>query len=321
MKALFATALVATISLFAQPATAQAGIRDPASCDRACLGTMLDGFLEAVIARDPGQAPLAIGFRQTQNSRLTLTDAGVWQTLTALGPLQRRYFDPVTGNAVYFGLTTVDGRPAVTSLRLQIADRAITEAEWHVAQEGDPGIYGEGSEVVFNIDRLIADPPPERVVPHDERIARDRLVAVVNSYFDGIVAENGRAVIAHGGCTRYENGFPAFGGPLRAGQEHDGFEGRQDCTSGYPTLGGLVAARRYPLVDEEAQVVLASAVFVRKPGDDRRRNHFMEVFGVDGGRIRSVHAAMFYAGPDQPLPNWPPYEGNFPQIVNPDPTR
>ena len=326
MKALLAAALAASLGLSAQPVSAQAGpaqsaIEQAEPCDRACLGTMLQGFLDAVIAQDPAQARLAIGFRQTQNSRITLTDAGVWRTLTALGPVERRYFDPVTGNAAFFGLTTVDGRPAVTSLRLQIADRTVTEAEWHVAQQGDPGITGEGSQVLFNADRLAADPPPERVVPQDQRLPRDRLVAVVNSYFDGIVAENGRAVIAHGGCVRYENGFPAFGGPLRAGQEHDGFAGRQDCTSGYPTLGGLVAARRYPLVDEEAQVVLASAVFVRKPGDARRRNHFMEVFGVDDGRIRSVHAAMFYAPPQQPLPNWAPYDGNFPQIVNPAPTR
>jgi len=316
MKILLAAALAATLGLSASPASAQT-----APCDRACLDTTLQGFLDAVIARDSARAPLAVGFRQTQNSRLTMTDAGVWTTLTALGPLQRRYFDPVTGNAAFFGTATVDGRPAVASLRLRIVDRQITEAEWHVAQDGDPGIYGEGSEVVFDLARLIADPPPERVVAQDQRLPRDRLVAVVNSYFDGIVAENGRAVIAHGGCTRYENGFPAFGGLLQPGNEHDGFDGKQDCTSGYPTLGGLVTARRYPLVDEEAQVVLASAVFVRKPGDKRRRNHFMEVFGVDGGRIRSVHAAMFYAAPDQPLPNWPPYDGNFPQIVNPEPTR
>ena len=294
---------------------------EPASCDRACLRGTLDSFLAAVVAKDPARAPLAHGFRQTQNSKLTLTDAGVWKTLTALGPLQRRYFDPVTGNAAFFGVVTDDGRPAVASVRLRIEGRKITEGEWHIAHKGDPGIYGEGSEVVFDVAKLIANPPPERVVPAGQRLPRETLVAVVNSYFDGIVAENGRAVLAHGGCTRFENGFPAFGGPLKPGQEADGFAGKQDCTSGYPTLGGLVPARRYPLVDEEAQVVLASAVFVRKAGDPRRRNHFMEVFGLDGGRIRSVHAAMFYAAPDQPLPNWPPYDGNFPLIANPSPTK
>jgi hypothetical protein len=308
----FLAALVAPVSF----AHAQ-----PASCDRTCLSSTLGSFLDAVIAKDPARAPLAIGFRQTQNARLTLTDAGVWKTLTALGPLQRRYFDPVTGNAAFFGVVTDNGQQAVASLRLRIADRKIVEGEWHIAHKGDPGIYGQGSEVVFNIERLLADPPPERVVPRDQRLPRNTLVAIVNSYFDGIVAENGRAVLAHGGCTRYENGFPAFGGPLKSGQESDGFQGKQDCTSGYPTLGGLVSARRYPLVDEEAQIVLASAVFVRKAGDTRRRNHFMEVFGVDGGRIRSVHAAMFYAAPDQPLPNWPPYDGNFPLIANPSPTK
>jgi len=218
-------------------------------------------------------------------------------------------------------VVTDNGTQAIASVRLRIENRRITEGEWHIAHKGDPGIYGDGSQVVFDAQKLIANPPPARVVPKGERQPRDILVAIVNSYFDGIVAENGRAVLAHGGCSRYENGFPAFGGPLKPGQEKDGFEGRQDCTSGYPTLGGLVSARRYLLVDEEAQIVLASAVFVRKPGDKRRRNHFMEVFGVDGGRIRSVHAAMFYAAPDQPLPNWPPYDGNFPLIANPSPTK
>ncbi|HWK41996.1 MAG TPA: hypothetical protein VNR60_08690 [Croceibacterium sp.] len=316
IKLLPIAALFAAVTLPAQPVFAE-----PAPCDRACLAATLDSFLEAVVVQDPSRAPLAIGFRQTQNAKLTLTDAGVWRTLTGLGPMQRRYFDPVTGNALFFGIVTDKGQQAVASLRLRIVDRKITEGEWHIAHKGDPGIYGEDSEVVFDLARLIAEPPPERTVPANERLSRDTLVAITNSYFDGIVAENGRAVIAHGGCTRYENGFPAFGGPLEPGKEHDGFEGKQDCTSGYPTLGGLVAARRYPLVDEEAQVVIASAVFVRRAGDNRRRNNFMEVFGIDHGRIRSVHAAMFYAAPDQPLPNWPPYEGNFPLIVNPSPTR
>jgi len=321
MKLAHVSVLFAALVAPAQITHAQPPQAQPAACDRACLRTTLDSFLGAVVAKDPARAPLAHGFRQTQNAKLTLTDAGVWKTLTALGPLQRRYFDPVTGNALFFGVVTDNGQQAVTSVRIRVENREITEGEWHIAHKGDPGIYGEGTEVVFDAARLIANPPPERVVANDQRLSRRALVATVNSYFDGIVAENGRAVLAHGGCGRYENGFPAFGGPLKPGEESDGFEGKQDCTSGYKTLGGLVLARRYLLVDEEAQVVVASAVFVRKAGDKRRRNHFMEVFGIDGGRIRSVHAAMFYAAPDQPLPNWPPYDGNFPLIANPSPTK
>ena len=290
-------------------------------CDRICLDGKLDAYLGAIMGNEPDQAPLAAGFRQTENSVVTPVGSGVWGSLTALGSLQRRYFDPQTGGAAFFGTVTDGGEDAIASLRLRVQHGQITEGEWHIAHEGDPGITGEGSEVVFNIAELIANPPPQRVVPDQNRLPRDRLIAVVNSYFDGIVAKNGRMVIAHGGCTRFENGFPAFGGPIRGDDPNDGFQGRQDCTSGYATLGGLVAARRYPMVDEQAQVVLASAVFDREPGDERRRNHFMEVFGVDDGRIRSVHAAMFYAPPEQPLPNWTPfYDGNFPQIVNPAPT-
>ena len=296
--------------------------QQPAACDRACLDGMLDRFLDAVVAKDPARAPLAIGFRQTQNSVLTPAGSGAWQTLSAIGPSPRRYFDPVTGNAVFFGTVTDGGERAVASVRVRVENGAITEAEWHIAHRGDPGISGEGSDVLFDADKLIASPPPQRVVPPAERLPRDALVRIVNSYFDGLVAGSGRTVLAHGGCSRFENGFEVTGGPIRSGDPTDGFEGLGDCTSGYASLAvALVAARRYLLVDEEAQAVVMSAIFIRKPGDARRRNHFMEVFGIDGGRIRSVHAAMFYAPPDRPLPNWPPYEGNFPLVPNPQPTR
>src|SRR5687768_16980352 len=74
----------------------------PATCDRACMGEMLNQFIQAVLAKDPTRAPLAIGFRQTQNSVLTPAGSGVWQTVTAVGQAQRRYFDPVSGNAAFF---------------------------------------------------------------------------------------------------------------------------------------------------------------------------------------------------------------------------
>jgi hypothetical protein len=314
---------LALIAALATPAIASAAApSSPRTCDRTCLATMLDRFLGAVIAHDPTRAPLAIGFRQTQNSVLTPAGAGAWRTITAMGPVQRRYFDPVTGNAEFFGLVTDNGQPAILSIRLHVANAQITESEWHIAHKGDPGISGKGSDVLFDPDTLTANPPPQRVVPRTQRLPRETLTAIVDSYFDALTAGSGRTALAHPGCQRFENGFAVFGHPIRSGDPNDGYRGLSDCTSGYKGLSvATVAARRYLAIDEEAQVVIVSAVFVRKAGDARRRLHFMEMFGIDGGRIRSVHAAMFYPDPDLPVPNWPPYDGNFPLVVNSAPTK
>jgi hypothetical protein len=37
-----------------------------------------------------------------------------------------------------------------------------------------------------------------------------------------------------------------------------------------------------------------------------------ELVYIDDAKIREIHAAMFYPAPKQPVPNWPPYDGNFP---------
>ena len=56
----------------------------------------------------------------------------------------------------------------------------------------------------------------------------------------------------------------------------------------------MVVARRIPLVDEEAQVVLAYAVFIRRPGSPTPRNVFSEWFVIDEAKIRTIYTAMFY---------------------------
>ena len=76
--------------------------------------------------------------------------------------------------------------------------------------------------------------------------------------------------------------------------------------------GQMVVARRTPLVDEEAQVVLAYAVFIRRPGSPTPRNVFSEWFVIDEAKIRTIYTAMFYPPPELAVPNWPPYDGNWP---------
>jgi len=82
----------------------------------------------------------------------------------------------------------------------------------------------------------------------------------------------------------------------------------------------MVVARRLPLVDEEAQVTLAMAVFIRRPGSPTPRNVFSEWFVIDEGKIRYLWAAMFYPPPTLAVPNWPPYDGNFPLAAGIVPT-
>ena len=92
-------------------------------CDRACLRTMLDQYLNAVIKHDPAAAPLFLGFRQTENATVAKLGTGLWKTATALGQVQRRYFDAVSGQAGYFGLIEESGNPAIVTLRLKVENR------------------------------------------------------------------------------------------------------------------------------------------------------------------------------------------------------
>jgi hypothetical protein len=57
---------------------------------------------------------------------------------------------------------------------------------------------------------------------------------------------------------------------------------------------------------------LGMAVFIRRPGSPVPRNAFSEWFWIEDGKIRDIWTAMFYPGPERPVPNWPPFDGSFP---------
>lgn len=205
------------------PDTTQAG------CDRTCLESMLDSYLDAVIATDPASAPLVVGFRQTENAINVAPGSGMWQSVTALGNVQRKYFDPVTGQAGYFGTVMEGDQTAIVTVRLRVQDNALTEAEWYIARADDPGMNGPRQPGrppanLHNPEYLEQNPPPQRIVPAAERVDRHTLSRIVDSYFDAITSHDGSVALTHKGCGRAENGTPAPGGdflppaPPRAGQ-------------------------------------------------------------------------------------------------------
>jgi len=293
-----------------------------ANCDRTCLRSVLDQYLSAVVKHDPTAAPLVVGFRQTENAINVPPGGGAWKTVTALGKMQRRYVDEVSGQAGYYGLIEEGDSVALATVRLRIDNRKVVEAEWYLARANDPGLNGPRQPGrppanLLNPDYLIANPPPERVVPKAQRLSRDELVAVVNSYFDAITSHDGSIALTHPGCGRAENGSPAPAGrflpPLPTATAPPAGAATNDCVSGLANFNlSMVVARRIPLVDQEAQMVLGMAVFIRRPGSPTPRNVFSEWFNVEGGRIRTIYTAMFYPEPERAVPNWPPFDGNWP---------
>ena len=288
------------------------------TCDRDCLEERLDQYLNAITHNDPAIAPLAIGFRQTENAVVKKIGDGMWASATGLGEVQRRFLDPVTGQAAYFGFLKEGENTAVVVARILVEADQITEAEWYIGRQGDPGTYGPasvegGGNNLYDLEYLTNNPPPERVVPVNQRLDRAALIRITNSYFDGITSHDGSIIQAHPGCLRVENGFRTTQRPFPDSWQNPHNKDVTDCTDGMTTFGiSLVSNRRYVLVDEQAQLVMGLAVFMREPGHKRRRNSFAELFFIDEGRISKIYAAMFYPAPGQPLPNWPPYHGNFP---------
>jgi hypothetical protein len=281
-----------------------------AGCDRACLKTTLDQYLNAVVQHNPSAAPLSVGYRETENAMVRRPGSGLWKSAKELGKVQRRYFDAESGQAGYFGTLEEDSGTDIVTVRLKVDDRKISEAEWYVSRKGDAGIgvsAGAQANAAFHDpDYLTAHPPAERVVPKSERLSRADMVAITNSYFDGLTAHDGTLIIAHPGCIRLENGVATTQRKLPSGE-------LTDCTSnGAMANIFAVTARRVPLVDEEAGVALGLGVFERKPGVAMRRNLFSEWFVIEQGKIRAIYSAMMYPEQEAMAPNWPPFDGNWP---------
>ena len=292
-------------------------------CDRACMRGVLDQYLDAVFRHDATRAPLAANARATENAAPLANGAGVWRSVTGYGPVQRRYFDVPEGQAAYFGILNEGASPTVVSLRLKISSRRVTEAEWTIARKDAGGL--------FSIEGLIAVPPrPDDVLPAGQRTSRAQLISLANAYFDGVEQHDGSRVPKIDGCERVENGVkvthrprstplgaipgtapapapaavPAANTPGAAQEEISG-----DCTAGleiFKTSIAKAAHRRFPVVDEEAGVVMGTTIFHRPPGHTMKRNLLTEYFYGQEGKIAAIYAAMYYLDPAAPdNPGWP----------------
>jgi hypothetical protein len=289
-------------------AATSAGATD---CNRDCLEQHLNTYLKAITSHKPEAGNLWVGFRQTENSVVIPEGQGAWSSVTGLGSVQRHYFDPVQSQAGYYGTVSLGDEEAVVAIRVKVQWNQVTEAEWFIARKSDGGMTGEAGKTPFNLETLRSSLPAQRIVPQGDRLQREALQAVVNTYFDGITSHNGLIVKGHPGCSRYENGFPTFNSPMKPINDI-GNDGKTDCRTQADFGVAIVAVRNFYVIDEVSQTVMVSGLFRRDANSPKRRNAFTEVFHLDHGKIRDIHAALYYPPDERPIPNWPPYDGLYP---------
>jgi hypothetical protein len=194
--------MVATV--LAAPAGA-AYAADGPSCDRTCLDKILDGYLAAVVAHDPGRAPLAPDVKFVENVVRMKPGEGLWKTASEAPTTFKIYVpDPVSGQVGFMGVMKEEGKPIQVGLRLKVENGEIVEAEHLVVHQLPEA----------NLANLQA-PRPAFVTPVKpaERMPRGQMLKVALSYYDALVNGDGSATPFADDCVRHENGMQTTGNP------------------------------------------------------------------------------------------------------------
>lgn len=282
-------ALMVAVALIASWPTRAATDSDSGDCDRACLRQTLDTYLAAVFRHDPGSAPLTADHVATLNTVEVHKGEGFWKNVTGYGEVQNRWLDAHNQSAAYFGLIKQDGKDHLASVRIKVQGRQVAEAEWLLAT---PPADGSSGALSFDPEALVKHAPPQAALLPSERSSRFMLISLANDYFQSVKDHDGSWIPQDPGCKQTSG--PIASAPRHADICHDHFEVFKGVTKD-------LALRRFPVVDEEAGVVLGVAIFQRYRGVPRQDNLVHEYFSIRHDTIQDIWTSMYYLPMGAPL--------------------
>lgn len=239
------------------------------SLDRAGLGKILNGYLDALIARDPSSIKVAPNLKCTENAEIIALGEGLWRSASKLRTGTRLDFiDPVNGQAGSQLVIEESGKPCIVQIRLKVVAGLITEVESVAIHEGDLKYFdAEGMKPV---------PVFHEIIPPSQRMSREKLVETVKLYINllkvGSFKECGTRL--HRNMVRWENGVVT-----------SDYE-RLSTREGGPKRAAIPA--RFPIIDEEYGLVYAPLEF----GLAERTLCPFELFKIMNDEIVMLHIVI-----------------------------
>jgi len=310
-----AAVVSASLAFGAAPPTARIGAGVVPPCDRACMTGIVDRYLAALVRHDPAGLPLNRDVKFTENTaRLKVGSEGLWVGASELPTGFRIYaVDVGAGQVGFYGVMKERDRPLIIALRLKVVNGQITEIEHVLARSLRP-------EAVKNL----ANPRPEfaTMLPPADRLPRQQMVNIADSYFEAIEHANGKLAPFADDCVRRENGgqtthnahpvpWPV---PLGSKQADDAmaYIGTLSCSDQLDTHVMDFITRLWPrrleIVDEEQGLVFSFPMFHHRGGTGTIKIYNVpgvdslplggsttnmqagEIFKIDHGRIAAVEA-------------------------------
>jgi hypothetical protein len=268
MKAKFAPGFMVPVffvfACFGIPSVATADRSEAESaavtgCDYGCLTGLMDQYLGALVAHDPGRLPVAAHVKFTENTiPLQLGDA-LWGTISGMGTYKIYFADPQAGQVGFEGTIRENGTPAILVVRLKIENRKISEVETMVRRGAEPA---QNLEKMGHPNAVWLEP-----VSASERTPRAEMLKDANLYFDGIVHLDGNMVPFDEKCNRILDGIQDTNNPsYNEGWGHGSFNPagmgcRENMNTKIWAYIKSVNPRRFLIVDEKMGIVFGFFMF------------------------------------------------------------
>ena len=256
MKKTIALALCLTAGTALAQAPGESTAWRAVDCDHACLSQFARDYVAAMVRHNAASLKQARVVRFTENDvELPFGKEGMWATATSVAPTGLVAADTQTGNVAWVGTAEENGKPVYFGVRLAIRDKAIAEAETIVVRNtGLPAPFADVTKVVH-------DPTFNEILPPEQRRSRERLRAVADGYFNTVELNDGNVFTPFDpDCGRLENGILTTAASAgSAGAISPGCEAQFKL--GIYRINKRIRERRYPIIDVERGVVVATGFF------------------------------------------------------------